>query len=277
MIVQNTFSIIGAEQKTIAGDITYDDRNTNAPLIIFIHGFKGFKDWGAHNLIARHFAQQGFRYLKFNLSHSGVIPQNPSDVSDMDSFAANTISKEMLDVDLVIKYAVENLKVDSVFLIGHSRGGGLAILQAANNPYVKGLITWSAISAFNTLWNKEQEDDWRKDGKIEVINARTKEKMPLNLTLLEDFEANQQQFDILANAKRINIPWLIVQGDEDINVPFEHAQKLNGTNLKSRLVKIEGANHVYGASHPFEKETLPIQLLQVCEKSLMFLDEVGLR
>lgn len=277
MIVQNTFSIIGAEQKTIAGDITYDDRNTNAPLIIFIHGFKGFKDWGAHNLIARHFAQQDFRYLKFNLSHSGVIPQNPSDVSDMDSFAANTISKEMLDVDLVIKYAVENLKVDSVFLIGHSRGGGLAILQAANNPYVKGLITWSAISAFNTLWNKEQEDDWRKDGKIEVINARTKEKMPLNLTLLEDFEANQQQFDILANAKRINIPWLIVQGGEDINVPFEHAQKLNGTNLNSRLVKIEGANHVYGASHPFEKETLPIQLLQVCEKSLMFLNEVGLR
>ena len=277
MIVQNTFSIIGAEQKTINGDITYDDRNTNAPLIIFIHGFKGFKDWGAHNLVARHFAQQGFRYLKFNLSHSGVDPQKPNDVTDMKSFAANTISKEMLDVDLVIKYAVEILKVESVFLIGHSRGGGLAILQAANNPYVKGLITWSAISAFNSLWKKEQEDDWRKDGNIEVINARTKEKMPLNLTLLEDFEANQKQFDILVNAKRINIPWLIVQGDDDVNVPLEHAQKLNGANLNSRLVKIEGANHVYGASHPYEKETLPPQLLQVCEKSLMFLNEVLIR
>lgn len=277
MIVQNTFSTIGAEQKTINGDITYDDRNTNAPLIIFIHGFKGFKDWGAHNLVARHFAQQGFRYLKFSLSHSGVDPQKPNDVTDMKSFAANTISKEMLDVDLVIKYAVEILKVESVYLIGHSRGGGLAILQAANNPYVKGLITWSAISAFNSLWKKEQEDDWRKNGKIEVINARTKEKMPLNLTLLEDFEANRKQFDILVNTKRINIPWLIVQGDDDVNVPLEHAQKLNGANLNSRLVKIEGANHVYGASHPFEKETLPIQLLQVCEKSLMFLNEVLLR
>lgn len=277
MIHQNAFSIIGAAQKTIIGDITYDDRNTNAPLAIFVHGFKGFKDWGAHNLIARHFAQQGFRYLKFNLSHSGVDPQKPTDDTDMKSFAANTISKEMLDVDLIISYAIANLNVDYVFLIGHSRGGGLAILQAANNPYVKGLITWSAISAFNSLWKKEQEDDWRKNGKIDVINARTKEKMPLNVTLLQDFEANQQQFDILANAKRINIPWLIVQGDEDINVPFEHAQKLNGANLNSRLVKIEGANHVYGASHPFEKETLPAQLLQVCEKSLMFLNEVLLR
>ncbi len=274
MIHQNAFSIIGAEQKTIIGDITYDDRNTNAPLIIFVHGFKGFKDWGAHNLVARYFASQGFRYLKFNLSHSGVDPQKPTDVTDMKSFAANTISKEMLDVDLVINYAIENLKVESVFLIGHSRGGGLAILQAANNPLVKGLITWSAISAFNSLWKKEQEDDWRKNGKIDVINARTKEKMPLNVTLLQDFEDNQQQFDILANAKRINIPWLIVQGDEDINVPFEHAQKLNGTNLNSRLVKIEGANHVYGASHPYEKESLPPQLFQVCEKSMLFLKEV---
>lgn len=277
MILKNTFSIIGAEQKTIHGDITYDDRHTNAPLIIFVHGFKGFKDWGAHNLVARYFAQQGFRYLKFNLSHSGVVPQKPNDVSDMHSFAANTISKEMLDVDLVIKYAIENLKVDSVYVIGHSRGGGLAILQAASNLYIKGLITWSAISAFNSLWKKEQEDDWRKNGKIEVINARTKEKMPLNLTLLEDFEANQQQFDILSNAKRINIPWLIVQGDDDVNVPFEHAQKLNGANLNSRLVKIVDANHVYGASHPFEKETLPTPLLQVCEKSLIFLNEVLLK
>ncbi|RZJ69089.1 MAG: alpha/beta fold hydrolase, partial [Flavobacterium sp.] len=136
MIHQNAFSIIGAEQKTIIGDITYDDRNTNAPLIIFVHGFKGFKDWGAHNLVARYFASQGFRYLKFNLSHSGVDPQKPTDVTDMKSFAANTISKEMLDVDLVINYVIENLKVESVFLIGHSRGGGLAILQAANNPLV---------------------------------------------------------------------------------------------------------------------------------------------
>ena len=274
MIHQNAFSIIGAEQKTIIGDITYDDRNTNAPLIIFIHGFKGFKDWGAHNLVARYFASQGFRYLKFNLSHSGVDSQKPTDVTDMKSFAANTISKEMLDVDLIISYAIANLNVDSVFLIGHSRGGGLAILQAVNNPYVKGLITWSAISTFNSLWKKEQEDDWRKNGKIDVINARTKEKMPLNVTLLQDFEANQQQFDILANSKRINIPWLIVQGDDDVNVLFAHAQKLNGTNLNSRLVKIEGANHVYGASHPFEEETLPAQLFQVCEKSLMFLNEV---
>ncbi|MFD0942020.1 alpha/beta hydrolase family protein [Pedobacter boryungensis] len=274
MIRKENFSLIGAEQKIIIGDITYDDKNTKAPLVIFVHGFKGFKDWGAHNLVARYFAQNGYRYLKFNLSHSGVTQQKPNDVSDMDAFAANTVSKEMLDVDLVIHYALKNLDVNEVFLIGHSRGGGLSIIEAANNPHIKGLITWSSIADFSSLWGKEREKEWKEEGKIFVINARTKEKMPLNVTLLEDFEANKEQLHIINAAKQINIPWLIVQGDDDVNVPFEAAQKLADANPSSKLVKIEGANHVYGASHPYDKETLPAELLQVCEKSLLFLNGI---
>jgi len=274
MIQKEEFSLTGAEQKIIVGDITYDDKNTKAPLVIFVHGFKGFKDWGTHNLVARYFAQNGYRYLKFNLSHSGVTSEKPNDVSDMDAFAANTISKEMLDVDIVLDYALKKLDVSELFLIGHSRGGGLSILQAANNPHIKGLITWSAIADFSSLWGKEREEEWKKEGKIYVMNARTKEKMPLNATLLSDFEENKEKLNIISSAKQINIPWLIVQGDDDVNVPFETAQQLANANPSSRLLKIEGANHVYGSSHPYDKETLPPQLLQVCEKSLLFLNEV---
>lgn len=272
MVHQKAFSLVGAADKIIVGDLTYDDKHTNAPLIIFVHGFKGFKDWGAHQLVARCFAQNGYNYLKFNLSHSGVTIEKPNDVSDMETFAANTFSKEMLDVDLVINYAIENLNVSSVFLIGHSRGGGLSILQTANNPHIKALITWSAIADFSSLWKSEQVNGWRVEGKIAVINARTKEKMPLNVTLLDDFENNKEILSITNAAKKLTVPWLIIHGDDDVNVPFETAQQLANTNPNSRLIKIEGANHVYGASHPYEKETLPVQLLQVCEKSLKFLN-----
>lgn len=275
MIKNDSFSLAGANGKIIFGDITYDDKNTIAPLVIFVHGFKGFKDWGAHNLVASHFAKNGFRYLKFNLSHSGVTENKPTDVSDFETFASNTVSKEMVDVDLVIAYALKNLSVNEVFLVGHSRGGGLSILQAHNNPHVKALITWSAISSFNSLWKKEQEADWRKTGKIYVENARTKEKMPLRVELLEDFEANKAKLDIIESAKRLNIPWLIIQGDDDINVPFSVAQQLADANLNAKLVTIEGADHVYGASHPYEKDSLPPQLFKVCEKSLMFLNDIG--
>ena len=275
MIHQEQISLIGTNGKTIYGDLTYDMQNTNTPLVIFVHGFKGFKDWGAHNLVARYFVQNGYRYLKFNLSHSGVTAEKPHDVTDLETFATNTISKEMLDVDIVINHAIKFLGVTSVYLIGHSRGGGLSILQVANNPYVKGLITWSSIADFSSLWKKEQEKEWRKTGKIEVLNARTKEKMPLNVTLLEDFEENEAKLDIISAAKQVNVPWLIVQGDDDVNVPFETAEKLANANPASRLVKIEGANHVYGALHPYPGETLPPQLFEVCEKSLRFLDNIA--
>lgn len=273
MIRNEQFSLIGASGKPINGDLTYDQNNSNTPLIIFIHGFKGFKDWGAHHLAARYFVQNGYRYLKFNLSHSGVTSEKPIDVSDLAAFASNTISKELVDVDIIINHAVTYLGVSDVYLIGHSRGGGLSIIQAANNPHVKGLITWSAIADFSGLWKKEQEAEWRKTGKIEVVNARTKEKMPLNVTLLQDFEDNKERLDIIAAAKRINVPWLIVQGDDDVNVPFTTAEKLANANPASRLAKIAGANHVYGAVHPYPGETLPPQLFEVCEKSLKFLDK----
>lgn len=275
MISNEKHSLIGSGEKPILMDLTFNEKQPKAPLVIFIHGFKGFKDWGAHHLVARYFVQNGYRYLKFNLSHSGVNPAQPTDVNDLETFASNTFSKEMLDVDLVIDYALKNLYVDYVFLIGHSRGGGLAILNTAQNPKVKGLITWSSIGDFSSLWKKEQEDEWRKLGRIGVYNARTKETMPLNVTLLEDFETNKDTLNIIEAAKKIDVPWLIIQGDDDVNVPFETAEKLANANPNSKLIKIEGANHVYGASHPYEDQTLPPQLFEVCEKSLRFLSFIG--
>lgn len=271
-IKHSSFKILGAEGKEIIGDITYQNTADNLPILLFIHGFKGFKDWGAHHLVAQYFATKGFRFVKFNLSHSGVTPAKPFDVSDLDTFADNTFSKEIFDVNAVIDYLQQSFGKDMVLnVIGHSRGGGLAIIKTSEDSRINKLITWSAISSFNSLWKKEQEADWKKTGKIYVTNARTKEQMPLNVSLLVDFEQHQAQLNIINAASALKNPWLIVQGDEDVNVPFEHAQTLHNNNPNSLLVKIEGANHVYGVSHPYTENQMPEHLKTVCEKCLAFL------
>ncbi|ARS41071.1 alpha/beta hydrolase [Sphingobacteriaceae bacterium GW460-11-11-14-LB5] len=274
MITQSNFSLSGADGKLIIGDITFDEKNPNTPIVLFVHGFKGFKDWGAHNLVARYFASNGYRYVKFNLSHSGVPVDDPKDVTDMDAFASNTVSKELFDLNAMLDFIEKAYGKDTkVNLIGHSRGGGLSIIEAANDLRINKLITWSAIGDFSSLWKKEQEAEWKKNGKIFVTNARTKEQMPLNVTLLQDFKENAAALNILDAAKRVNIPWLIVHGDDDVNVPFETAQTLAEANPNSRLVKIEGANHVYGATQPYTNETLPPLLFKVCEKVITFINE----
>lgn len=271
MIQKEQFTLPGAEGKTIVGDYTYDDKNTIKGTIIFVHGFKGFKDWGAHNIIATWFAANGYRYLKFNLSHSGVTPENPNDVTDMEAFASNTISIELFDLNAVIDYTSQNFFDLPIYLVGHSRGGGLAIVTAAKDKRVNKLITWSAISDFSSLWKKEQEKEWISTGRIHVVNARTKEEMRLNKTLLYDFQENKDEFDILKSAEKVSIPWLILHGDQDVNVDFSVAQQLAQRQIRARIHKIEGANHVYGASHPYTSSDLPAHLQQVTEKTLDFI------
>lgn len=270
MIKREQFILSGADDKTISGDVTYDETHTSQPSIIFVHGIKGFKDWGTHNLVAEAFAKEGYRYVKFNLSHSGVTQQVPDEVTDLEAFAAATISMDLGDLDTAINYVAHTYPLEPVYLIGHSRGGGLAILKGAGDERIKKIVTWSAIADFSSLWKKEQEEEWLENGRIYVENARTKEKMPLNSTLLEDYKAHKAEFDILEAAAAIQIPWLILHGDDDINVPFSVAQQLAQVQVKARLQKIQGANHVYGSSHPYTATSLPPQLQEVVEKTLAF-------
>ena len=273
MIKKEQFILSGSKDKTISGDLTYDDNYTNQPCVLFIHGFKGFKDWGAHHLTAAFFAARGYRYFKFNLSHSGVTDTQPREVTDLEAFASNTISMELRDVDTVLNYIAHTYPLNPVYLIGHSRGGALAILKAANDDRVKKVITWSAIADFSALWKKEQEEEWLTEGRIFVENARTKEKMPLNKTLLEDFNAHKDEFDILQAASKVKIPWLILHGDDDVNVKFNVAQQLAQAQPEAKLQKIQGANHVFGASHPYTGQDLPDHLQEVCDKTLAFLQK----
>jgi pimeloyl-ACP methyl ester carboxylesterase len=272
MTSKEVFEISSANGKVIFGDYTFDDEATKLPTIIFIHGFKGFKDWGAHNLMAEFFAENNYRYLKFNLSHSGVTKAQPTDVTDLDSFANNTVSKELYDIQKVVAFATEMFPDSPISLIGHSRGGGLAVLQTAKDERINNLITWSSISDFASLWKKEQEEEWLSTGTIYVENARTKEKMPLNKGLLEDLSVHKEEYNILNAAKKIEVPWLILHGDNDVNVDFGVAQTLAQKQLKAKLQKIEGANHVFGASHPYTATTLPDHLQQVADKTLAFLE-----
>ncbi|QEK51834.1 alpha/beta hydrolase [Pedobacter aquae] len=267
---KENFSLTGSNQHTIIGDITYSAKPTKQ-VAIFVHGFKGFKDWGAHHLVAQYFASYDIHYVKFNFSHSGVNPENPVDVNDLNLFAANTPSFELFDLDLIISYTKQKFPDAALTLIGHSRGGGLSILTAAENKSIHKLITWAAIDSFSSLWKKEQEPEWREKGKIEVFNARTKEYMPLNLSLLQDIEQNADKLNIKTAAENIKKPWLIIHGNDDINVPLSVAQNFLKLNHEASFIEINKANHVFGASHPYKEDQLPEQLIKVCDASIDFI------
>ena len=275
-IKQETFLIPGSFGRNMLTDLTFDSRNREAPLVIFAHGFKGFKDWGTHNLVAHYFAEQGFRFLKFNFSHNGTTPEHPLDFVDLEAFSDNTFSIELEDLKLIIDFAASGanfMPVKTVSLIGHSMGGGISIIKTAEDARVAKLVTWASVADFHNLWPKDAEAQWRLTNVLHFPNSRTNQQMPVKATLLDDLDQNAKRLNILLTAAAIKQPWLIVHGDVDPTVNVSHALELNRKQPKSDLVIAPGANHTFNAHHPYLDASLPASLEQVCEVSVEFLKE----
>lgn len=273
MIKKEIYTIPGAKGRNMLMDLTLDPQHPDAPLVIFAHGFKGFKDWGTHNMVAEYFAEHGFRYLKFNFSHNGTTPEQPVDFADLIAFGDNTFSIELDDLNAVIDFACNNITypVKKVFLIGHSMGGGISIIKTTEDDRIVKLITFASISAFYNLWAKKVEEQWKLQGVMYVNNSRTNQQMPLHVGLLLDLEQNPARLDIIKQATKVTRPWMIFHGDKDSSVPLSHAQDLHKAQPHAQLVVIKGGDHVFGASHPYTGDTLPKELLKFCEQSVEFL------
>lgn len=239
-------------------DVRAGGRESPRPAVLVVHGFKGFKDWGMFPPLADRLAQAGFSVISPNLSGSGV--DDAGEFSWPDRFGHNTFSAELADVGTVLEaLASGSLGVappTRIGLVGHSRGGGIGILQTARDARIRALVTWAAISTVRR-WPEEAEGTrWRSAGKLEVLNARTGQVLPLYPDVLDDVESHGDgALDIPGAAARVSVPWLIVHGTGDVTVPLAEADLLARTAATgSKSVRVHGG-HTFGAVHPWRGST----------------------
>ena len=262
--------IPGKHNKPILTDIYYLDDNKPKPIILFCHGYKGFKDWGAWSLMAKEFAKQGYCFIKFNFAYNGGTIEDPIDFPDLEAFGNNNYTKELDDIVSVLNWIETNLSsnknidTNNIILLGHSRGGGIVTIKAEEDSRISKLISLAGVCDFGkrtaTIGNLEE---WKKDGVKYVLNGRTKQQMPHYYQFFEDFENNKERLNIKRTASKLKIPHLIIHGNKDTSVSIEEAKNLHKWNPKSKMVIIEDANHVFNTKHPWGKKEMPPQLLQV--------------
>jgi len=246
----------------------------NGNCIIFVHGFKGFKDWGFGLYLAEYFANKGYFVITFNFSHNGVR-ENSVDFNELDLFANNTYSREINEIQEIVKSYKSGFfgnfnKNGKVGLIGHSRGGGVSIIASALCDDIDGLVTWSAISKFDRYTDR-QKKEWRENGYLEIMNARTKQIMRLNEILLDDIEQNTSGLlNMQNNLKNLTRPYLIIHGDQDLAVPISEAEQIYFWSNKAttELFKISGTGHTFDIKHPFEGTTIAFE--KILEKTNHF-------
>ena len=228
----------------------------SSPCLIFVHGFKGFKDWGFFPYSGKHFADKGYCVLSFNFSHNGVDDEG-FNFNRLDKFAENTVSLEVSELIQVINAYKNGFFKESVFgkicLIGHSRGGAVALLSSLIER-VDAYIIWASVDKLDRYTDR-QKIEWKKQSFVEVLNSRTNQMMRMNVSLLEDIETNKSgSLSIEKAVKELNKPLLILHGEQDLTVPIAEGEQIFKWSDKSitEFEKILGSGHTFDIVHPFE-------------------------
>ncbi len=255
------FELVGADGGPLRGEVRTAARGANRPAVLICHGFKGFKDWGFFPHIATRLARAGITTVSFNFSGSGIGPDGES-FSEAARFGHATISNDLADLEMVAGRARGGNLVDGLArpselgVFGHSRGGGVAVLYAARHPELGALVTWAAVARF-LRWDAQTIERWRADGRLDIVNARTGDVLPLYPDFLDDLTRQGEALDPERAAAAVAAPWLIVHGAADESVPAADAECLYGAGppATTALELVAGGSHTLGARHPWAGST----------------------
>jgi len=160
-----------------------------------------------------------------------------------------------------------------LYLIGHSMGGGIAIIFASENGSIKKLVTWAGISECKTPWGNwpsAKIKEWETSGVQYYTNTRTNQQMPLYYQLYENYQNNKERLSIENAIEKLTIPVLICHGSNDLSVPEESAHVLKKWQPKAELFIVD-SNHVFDRRHPWIMNYLPEAMEEVVVKTISFL------
>ncbi len=126
-------------------------------------------------------------------------------------------SKELFDLDAVVKYANEH-GYKKIYLAGFSLGGGLVLIYAAQNDNIDKIIAVSPYTDFNKIENHM----WKKEAWAETFR---KFELMRFLSIRPDIipQKKIRPVDII---KKVKSPTLFVAGKKDPTVYSWHTEEL---------------------------------------------------
>lgn len=213
-----------------------------------------FKNWGFFPYLARRIAEAGFVSVIFNFSLNGVNGDG-NRITEFEKFARNTFSRELDDLQLIVDACTNStigrgvIDSERIGLLGHSRGGGIAIVHSASDKRIQSLATLSSIATFDR-WREHQKTEWMKHGFHPLAKDSMVSPLRIGMELLNDLESNSDELNIIQAASKISIPWLILHGKADVTVPCKEAEALHQSSnkLTSELLLLERVGHLYNAA-----------------------------
>lgn len=235
---QKVFFSNGKKAK-LCGILSNPTDNKSNPIIILAHGFTTTKKSPGIATLSEKLNSLNISTLRFDFYGHGESEGKFEDI---------TVSEGANDVLSAIKF-LKKEGYKKIGLMGSSFGGICSIIAASKSPELFVLSLKSPVSDFVKVeefdLSNESVSEWKKKGK-RIYNAER------NLFLNYSFYEDIQKLNIYKDAKKINVPTLIVHGDKDEIVPIQQSFRLVKEIETSKLVVVKGADHRYSDKKQFD-------------------------
>ena len=263
--IRLTTSVIANEAgEPIVCDVRTGPPGRQRPVVVICHSFMAFRKWGFFPHAAEALAEAGYISVSFDFSRNGVR-QGGDRIEDFDAFASNSFTREIADLGSVVEavrrggLAGEAADPETIVLLGHSRGGGIAASYASGDREIAALVGWSSIATFDR-WTAHQKAGWRERGYLPLGGSPGVGPLRLGTEILADLDTRLAEIDPVLRAPYITVPWLIVHGKADVTVPAREAEALSRASgsRTTTLRLLDSVGHLSNARDPDEDHYLTL-------------------
>ena len=263
------------------------EANGLMPVVIFLHGFKSFRNWGFIPYICEVFAENEIISINLDFEFNGIKNESPVEF-DSEKFAQNTITSELQNVkDLItiiknksnekLEHILSDKWNGEIHLVGHSRGGGIALLAANQLTDISKIGLIAPIGYFDR-YTPRLKNQWLETGYLEFKDLMSRQILRMNSSYLVDLENHKEEYDLLNIVPKLMNSAQIIHGKLDLSVPLKEVNDLYNSFLKNidinkktncNFVLLEKANHLFNVKHPFESSNSILD--ETCNVLLNFL------
>lgn len=246
----------GSSGRTSLYDLFLTDVPNKKPLVVFMHGYMGYKDWGCWNLMGEEFVKQGYSFAKFTITHSGTTVNEPKTFVDLEAFGKGGYLKELHDLQFFLNHLEKEHAFREFILVGHSRGGGTIVL-GGNDARVRQIHCLGPICDIASRFPKaEKMKAWKQTKVYFYRNSRANIDLPHYFSQYEDFIQHHEELTIELQAKKLNKPVFVYHGSDDTSVePCEGRLIAQWTN--GQFFLIEDTAHTFDSKEPWAEGYLP--------------------
>lgn len=206
----------------------------SAKLALVLPGRLDTKDYPHMKSHVAYLAQRGYFAVSFD---------PPGTWESGGNIEIYTMSNYLKAINELIQYYGNK----DTFLVGHSRGGSMAVLAGMQNPLVtKFIAIMAACSYAPGKYNGNPDEDWKKVGyKVNKRDVPGKNNEFVEYRLPYSFLEDSSQYDMYDELKLCRKPKLFIYGEHDQLVLPHLAQEIFNASAEPKEIVSIDSDHNY--------------------------------